>query len=127
MFNGHELVGRTLAIAGLGNIGSMVAQAALSLGMNVIGYDPKISVEAAWRLPSEVQKASSLSDAVSQADFVSINMPYIKGVTHHAISAEARRPRKRRPSPAPPPSLFHLRPGAQQDEAHHAHPELLAR
>jgi D-3-phosphoglycerate dehydrogenase len=88
MFNGHELVGRTLAIAGLGNIGSMVAEAALSLGMNVVGYDPKISVEAAWRLPSAVQKAGSLSEAVSQADFVSINMPYIKGVTHHAISAE---------------------------------------
>jgi D-3-phosphoglycerate dehydrogenase len=87
-FVGCELVGKTLAIAGLGNIGSMVADAALSLGMNVVGYDPKISVDAAWRLPSAVQKAASLGDAFAAADYVSVNMPYIKGVTHHAIDAE---------------------------------------
>ena len=87
-FVGCELVGKTLAIAGLGNIGSMVADAALSLGMNVVGYDPKISVDAAWRLPSAVVKAASLGDAFAAADYVSVNMPYIKGVTHHAIDAE---------------------------------------
>jgi len=87
-FGGHELVGKTLAIAGLGNIGNLVADAALALGMHVVGYDPKISVDAAWRVPREVQKASSLADAFSKADYVSINMPYIKGVTHHVIDAE---------------------------------------
>ena len=65
-------MGKTLAIAGLGNIGSMVADAALSLGMNVVGYDPKISVDAAWRLPSAVQKMSSLGDAFAAADYVSV-------------------------------------------------------
>ena len=87
-FGGHELVGKTLAIAGLGNIGNLVADAALSLGMNVVGYDPKISVDAAWRVPREVQKASSLTELFSKADYVSINMPYIKGATHHIIDAE---------------------------------------
>jgi D-3-phosphoglycerate dehydrogenase len=87
-FGGHELVGKTLAIAGLGNIGNLVADAALSLGMNVVGYDPKISVDAAWRVPREVQKAASLTELFSKADYVSINMPYIKGATHHIIDAE---------------------------------------
>ena len=67
-------MGKTLAIAGLGNIGSMVADAALSLGMNVVGYDPKISVDAAWRLPSAVQKMSSLGDAFAAADYVSVTL-----------------------------------------------------
>jgi len=87
-FVGHELAGKTLSICGLGHIGCMVAETALALGMNVVGFDPAISVEAAWRLPREVQKASSLGDAFSKADYVSINMPYIKGVTHHVINAE---------------------------------------
>jgi len=87
-FGGIELVGKTLAVCGLGNIGAMVAEASLALGMKVVGYDPKISVEAAWRLPSEVKRCESLADAFEKADFVSINMPYIKGVTHHAINAE---------------------------------------
>jgi len=55
--------------------------------MNVVGYDPKISVDAAWRLPSSVEKMPSLQDACAAADFVSINMPYIKGVTHGVIDA----------------------------------------
>merc|ERR1719182_1106223 len=87
-FVGQELMGKTLAVCGLGNIGAMVAEAGLALGMNVVGYDPKISVDAAWRLPNTVVKLASLEDAFAQADFVTINMPYIKGVTHHAISAE---------------------------------------
>jgi len=87
-FGGVELVGKTLAVCGLGNIGAMVAEVALSLGMEVVGYDPKISVEAAWRLSSSVKKANSLQDAIAAADFVSINMPYIKGVTHHALNEE---------------------------------------
>merc|ERR1719182_213125 len=87
-FVGQELLGKTLAVCGLGNIGAMVAEAGLALGMNVIGYDPKISVDAAWRLPNTVGKLGSLEEAFAEADYVTINMPYIKGVTHHAISAE---------------------------------------
>merc|ERR1719149_26507 len=86
-FVGQELMGKTLAVAGLGNIGAMVAEAGLALGMNVIGYDPKLSVDAAWRLPNEVGRMNSLEDLFANADYVSINMPYIKGVTHHAINA----------------------------------------
>ena len=85
-FVGQELLGKTLAVCGLGNIGAMVAEAGLALGMNVIGYDPKISVQAAWRLPNNVVSKDSLEAAFAEADYVSINMPYIKGVTHHAIS-----------------------------------------
>jgi D-3-phosphoglycerate dehydrogenase len=65
----------------------MVAEAGIALGMKVIGYDPKISVDAAWRLPNEVGRMDSLEDAFAHADYVTINMPYIKGVTHHAINA----------------------------------------
>ena len=77
-------------VLGLGNIGAMVAESALALGMNVVGFDPKISVDAAWRLPSEVKKMSLLTDAFATADYVSINMPYIKGVTHGIISEEVK-------------------------------------
>ena len=87
-FVGQELAGKTLAVAGLGNIGAMVAEAGIALGMNVVGYDPKISVDAAWRLPNTVNKVASLEEAFAEADYVTINMPYIKGVTHHAINAE---------------------------------------
>jgi D-3-phosphoglycerate dehydrogenase len=85
-FVGGELAGKTLAVCGLGNIGAMVAEAGIALGMRVVGYDPKISVEAAWRLPNSVESMGSLEAAFAEADFISINMPYIKGVTHHAIS-----------------------------------------
>merc|ERR1719182_501825 len=87
-FVGNEIMGKTLAVCGLGNIGAMVAEAGLALGMNVVGYDPKISVDAAWSLSNKVNKMASLEDAFAQADYVTINMPYIKGVTHHAINAE---------------------------------------
>jgi len=87
-FAGGEIQGKTLAVLGLGNIGAMVAESAIALGMNVVGFDPKISVDAAWRLPSEVKKMSSLTEAFAAADYVSINMPYIKGVTHHIIGEE---------------------------------------
>ena len=87
-FVGQEIAGKTLAVCGLGNIGAMVADAAIALGMNVVGYDPKISVDAAWRLSNAVGKTASLEEAFAAADYVTINMPYIKGVTHHAINAE---------------------------------------
>ena len=57
-FAGNELAGKTLGIVGLGSIGSMLAQAAHTLGMKLVGYDPYISIEGAWRLPREVEKAS---------------------------------------------------------------------
>mmetsp|Transcript_21558 Transcript_21558/g.35576 ORF Transcript_21558/g.35576 Transcript_21558/m.35576 type:complete len:493 (-) Transcript_21558:649-2127(-) len=84
-FVGQEISGKTLAVCGLGNIGAMVAEAGIALGMNVVGYDPKISVDAAWRLPNTVRRMQSLEEVFAAADYVTINMPYIKGVTHHAI------------------------------------------
>lgn len=87
LFGGQELLGKTLGICGLGNIGAMVAESALALGMKVVGYDPKLSVDAAWRLSSKVERCDSLEDVFSKSDYVSVNMPYIKGVTHGAISA----------------------------------------
>ena len=59
-FKGRELIGKTLGVVGLGAIGSMVARAALDLGMNVLGYDPALSVDAAWRLPSDVERMQNL-------------------------------------------------------------------
>jgi D-3-phosphoglycerate dehydrogenase len=76
-FAGIELPGRTLGIIGLGAIGSMVADIAIKLGMNVIGFDPSITVEAAWRLPSSVKKAGSVEEVVKSADFISVHVPLI--------------------------------------------------
>ncbi len=99
MFAGQELAGKTLAVLGLGNIGAMCAEAALSLGMEVVGYDPKISVDAAWRLSSKVHRMESIEDAFAVADYVTVNMPYIPGITHHAVSDEERISTPQRPSP----------------------------
>jgi D-3-phosphoglycerate dehydrogenase len=76
-YAGIELPGRTLGIIGLGAIGSLVADAAIKLGMEVIGYDPGITVEAAWRLPSSVKKAGSVEEVVKNADFISLHVPLI--------------------------------------------------
>lgn len=78
-FVGHELPGRTLGIVGLGAIGSLVADAAIKLGMNVIGFDPDITVEAAWRLPSEVKKAASVDELVKVSDFITLHVPLVEG------------------------------------------------
>jgi D-3-phosphoglycerate dehydrogenase len=74
-FVGPEIQGKTLAINGLGAIGVMVANAAIALGMNVIGYDPYISIEAAWGLSSQVKRARTLEGLVSDADFITIHVP----------------------------------------------------
>lgn len=79
MFGGRELKGKTLAVIGLGHIGSMTARDAESLGMRIKGYDPGLSVEAALKLPNSIDLADSISAAVSGADYISINIPYIKG------------------------------------------------
>ena len=74
-YAGYELVGQTLGIIGLGKIGCMVADAAIKLGMNVLGYDPHITVDAAWSLPSQVKRAASVNDVLRSAQFVSLHVP----------------------------------------------------
>jgi D-3-phosphoglycerate dehydrogenase len=86
-FKGSELVGKTLGVVGLGAIGSMVAEMALTFGMEVVGYDPALSVEAAWRLSSKVTSASSLSSLFSRCDFISLHLPVLDA-TRGLINAE---------------------------------------
>ncbi|MEJ8566748.1 phosphoglycerate dehydrogenase [Elongatibacter sediminis] len=86
-FSGTEVAGKTLGVVGLGAIGSLVANMALELGMRVAGYDPAISVEAAWRLSSRVEKMDSLEALLSASDFVSLHVPAIEQ-TRHLINAE---------------------------------------
>src|SRR5206468_1098061 len=83
-FAGVELPNRTLGIIGLGAIGSLVADTAIKLGMKVTGFDPEITIDAAWRLPSTVRKANSVEELLKQADFVTLHVPLLK-VTRHLI------------------------------------------
>lgn len=76
-FKGQELKGRTLGVVGLGAIGSLVAKAALDLGMEVVGYDPAISVDAAWRLPAEVKRMENLPSLFARADYVTLHVPLL--------------------------------------------------
>lgn len=87
-FAGCEVAGKTLGVVGLGAIGSMVANMALELGMNVVGYDPAISVEAAWRLSSDVEKMENLQSLLGRADFITLHVPALD-VTRHLINAQA--------------------------------------
>ena len=89
-FAGCELYGRTLGVVGLGAIGAIVANMALDLGMDVVGYDPAISVEAAWRLSSDVEKMDSLQHLLERADYITLHVPAIEA-TRHMINAEALR------------------------------------
>lgn len=86
-YAGYELAGRTLGVIGLGKIGCLVADAALNLGMNVLGFDPEITVDAAWSLSSQVKKAASLNDLLKRADFISIHVPLLDA-TRNMINAE---------------------------------------
>ena len=86
-FKGSELSGKTLGVVGLGAIGSMVAEMALTLGMDVIGYDPALSVEAAWRLSSQVRKADTLSALFARCDYISLHLPVLDS-TRGLINAE---------------------------------------
>ncbi len=81
-FAGYELAGQTLGIIGLGKIGCMVADAAIKLGMNVLGFDPEITVDAAWSLPSQVRRASSVNDVLRNAQFVSLHVPLVDATRH---------------------------------------------
>jgi D-3-phosphoglycerate dehydrogenase len=74
-FAGSELPGHTLGVIGLGKIGSLVADAAIRLGMSVQGYDPHITVEAAWSLPSQVKRAASIDELIRSSHFVSLHVP----------------------------------------------------
>jgi D-3-phosphoglycerate dehydrogenase len=83
-FAGVELPGKTLGIIGLGAIGSLVADTAIKLGMKVTGFDPEITVDAAWRLPSSVRRAHSIEELLKQSDFVTLHVPLLP-VTRHLI------------------------------------------
>ena len=86
-FAGFELPGRTLGVVGLGAIGRLVANAALSLGMKVIGFDPGITVEGAWALSADVKKANSVEELLRQVDFVTFHVP-LMDATRNLINAE---------------------------------------
>jgi D-3-phosphoglycerate dehydrogenase len=86
-FAGMELPGRTLGVIGLGAIGSFIAEAAIKLGMNVVGFDPAITVDAAWRLPSQVKRAESVEDVLRMADFVTLHVPLLDA-TRNLVNAQ---------------------------------------
>jgi D-3-phosphoglycerate dehydrogenase len=85
-FAGVELPGRTLGIVGLGAIGSLVADTAIKLGMRVVGFDPEITVDAAWRLPSAVRRAHSIDELMRACDYVTLHVPLMP-VTKHLVDA----------------------------------------
>jgi len=87
-FAGTEIYGKTLGIVGLGAIGSLVANMALDLGMRVVGYDPAISVEAAWRLSSRVEKMPSLDALLKESDYITLHVPAIDA-TKGMINSES--------------------------------------
>lgn len=95
-FAGSELTGKTLGVVGLGAIGSMVARLGLDLGMEVVGFDPALSVEAAWRLPSEVRRMENVQSLFARSDFVSLHLPVLD-TTRGLINSE---------------TLSHFRPGS---------------
>ncbi len=81
-FAGFELAGHTLGIVGLGKIGCLVADAAIKLGMHVLGYDPDITVDAAWSLPSQVKRAASVNEVLRSAHFVTLHVPLVEATRH---------------------------------------------
>lgn len=91
-FKGNELAGSTLGVVGLGAIGSKVARMGVSLDMNVVGFDPALSVEAAWRLPSQVSPANSIEELFKVSDYVSIHIPALpttEGIINKDLFKEA--------------------------------------
>jgi len=86
-FAGFELPGHTLGVIGLGKIGSLVADAAIRLGMNVLGYDPHITVEGAWSLPSQVKRATSVDEILKGSHFVTLHIPLMEK-TRHTVNAK---------------------------------------
>ncbi|MGD2074765.1 MAG: phosphoglycerate dehydrogenase [Gammaproteobacteria bacterium] len=92
-FAGMELPGRTLGVIGLGSIGVLVANAATALGMKVIGYDPEITVQSAWKMSSDVEQASGIEDLLTRSDFVTFHVPLVDA-TRHMIDEERLRSMK---------------------------------
>ena len=93
-FKGRELSGSTLGVVGLGDIGSKVAGMGVALDMKVIGYDPALSVEAAWRLPSQVEPADSIEEIFSRSDFITLHIPAIestKGIVNLELLKNAKK------------------------------------
>lgn len=87
-FAGPELMGKCVGVLGLGATGALVANACLALDMSVIGYDPFMSVDAAWRLSRDVERADDISEIFKKCDYISINIPYNED-THHMLDAKA--------------------------------------
>jgi D-3-phosphoglycerate dehydrogenase len=90
MFGGQEIKGKTMAVIGLGHIGAATARDAAELGMNLVGYDPGLSIQSALALPRDINLVDSITAAVGNADYISVNIPYIKGEkgTHGIIGKE---------------------------------------
>ncbi|MGH8770268.1 MAG: phosphoglycerate dehydrogenase [Burkholderiales bacterium] len=86
-YAGIELPGHTLGVIGLGQIGSLVADAAIKLGMQVLGFDPELTVDAAWKLPSQVKKAHSIKEVLRGAEFVTLHVP-LTSKTRGLINSE---------------------------------------
>lgn len=92
-FAGPEVMGKTLGIIGLGAIGALVANAAVSLGMEVYGYDPFISVDAAWNLKSTINKADSMDELLEKCDYISVHVPLMdatKGMINDELIAKMK-------------------------------------
>lgn len=87
-FAGPELLGKTLGVIGLGATGALVANAALDLGMTVYGYDPFMSVNAAWQLSRDVLHADGIDEIFQNSDYISLNVPYTDS-THHLLDTAA--------------------------------------
>jgi D-3-phosphoglycerate dehydrogenase len=86
-FAGFELPRHVLGVIGLGKVGSLVADTAIKLGMDVLGYDPEITVDAAWSLPSQVKKAGSIEEVLKASDLVTLHVPLLDA-TRRMINAE---------------------------------------
>ena len=87
-FVGPELYGKSLGVIGLGAIGAKIARAALAMGMRVYGYDPYLSVDAAWNLSSSIEHASTVDAIYEKCDYITIHVPYMES-TKYMINAEA--------------------------------------
>lgn len=86
-FAGSELAGQTLGVIGLGKIGCLVAHSAIQLGMQVLGHDPEITIDAAWSLPSQVKRAGSVNEVLRNANFVTLHVPLVDA-TRHLVNAD---------------------------------------
>ena len=86
-FVGFELPGKTLGVVGLGAIGVQVANGALAMGMNVIGFDPGITVQRAWEMSSQVRQAASIEELITHADYISFHVPLVDA-TRNIINSE---------------------------------------